>query len=47
MKRPEERYYPLNFHGNPETSYKRVNDVLVNCAKKSRATALKERLREE
>jgi len=42
MKRPEERYYPLNFHGTVETSYKRTNDQLVAGAKRARAAALKE-----
>ena len=47
VKRPEERYYPQNFIGKPETSYKRNNDYVVNEAKRAKAAALKEKLRAE
>ena len=47
MKRPEERYYPLNFIGKPETSYKRNNDFVVSGTKEVKAAALKEKLRKE
>ena len=44
MKRPEERYYPLNFIGKPETSYKRNNDDVVTRTKDTKAASLKEKL---
>ena len=45
MKKPEERYYPLNFIGKPETSYKRNNDIMTNFGKQAKAAALKDKLR--